>query len=198
MITYGYEPEVVNEWLADQAHTMGDIQEMYQQEQASLIQDAVAHSADYMKGILDTAVADIRARVEERRSEVFEEVDSNVAEWKEMIDEATQAQLTAIEDWLSHAEEAAADFSEMDISQITNSTDIDFDFDFVNSTEWVSLAEVKVTKTKKSNKSFYAYGAATIGAAAGLAFYLNSKRQQKSQMDVDRQALLEAEEFVMI
>ena len=86
MITYGYEPEVVNEWLADQAHTMGDIQEMYQQEQASLIQDTVAHSADYMKGILDTAVADIRARVEERKSEVFEGVDSNVAEWKEMID----------------------------------------------------------------------------------------------------------------
>ena len=66
----------------------------------------------------------------------------------------------------------------MDVDQFTNSTDIvDFNItDFnVTDTEWVSLAQVDAAKTtKKSGKShFYAYGAVTIGAAAGLAFYLN-------------------------
>ena len=103
MISYGFEPEVVNQWFADTTQSMKDLKVTYEQEQARLIQDAVAESSDYMKGILDTAVADIRARVEERKSEVFDEVDSNVAEWKAQIDEATQAQLDDIQHWLDQA-----------------------------------------------------------------------------------------------
>jgi len=187
MISYGFEPAVVEQWFADKSQSMEQLQSDYRQAQAELIQDMVATSSDYMKGILDNAITDLRSRVEDKKSEVFSEVDSEVADWKEQVDSATQAQLDAIQEWLDQVDQAAQDFSEMDL---TNSTD----------TEWVSLAEVKATtqKAHKSHKSSYAYGAVTIGAAAGLAFYLNKQRNAKGQSNIDKQTLLEDEEFVMV
>ena len=90
----------------------------------------------------------------------------------------------------------------MDFSEISNSTDFSDSYDNFNETEYVSLAEVKTAKkgkksSSKGSKAFYAFGTVTVGAAAGLAYYLNKKDQK--QVNVDNQNLLEEdEEFVMV
>ena len=57
-----------------------------------------------MKVILDNAVADIKVRVEERQSQVFDDVDSTVADWKVKVDEATDAQIADMEAWIESAQ----------------------------------------------------------------------------------------------
>lgn len=128
-ITYGYEPEVVNQWLKTQGQDMEAIQKEYQQAEFELIQGAVKDASDYMKVILDNAVTDIKARVEERQSQVFDDVDATVADWKAKIDEATDAQIADMEEWIEAAEHAAVEFSELDFNEISNSTDFSDSFD---------------------------------------------------------------------
>lgn len=55
----------------------------------------------------------------------------------------------------------------------------------------------KGKKSHKGSKAFYAFGTVTVGAAAGLAYYLNKKDQKN--VEVDNQNLLaQDEEFVMV
>ena len=103
-ISYGFEPEVVNQWFKTQGQDMEAIQKEYQQAEFELIQGAVKDASDYMKVVLDNAVADVKVRVEERQSQVFDDVDSTVADWKVKVDEATDAQIADMEAWIESAQ----------------------------------------------------------------------------------------------
>lgn len=70
-ISYGFDPELVESWFEEKGTAWEDLAEAQNQAKADMAKADIAEAAEYMKGIVDNAVADIRSRVEENQ-EAFE------------------------------------------------------------------------------------------------------------------------------
>merc|ERR1712051_575845 len=67
-ITYGYNPEVVANWINETGSSWEELDQRQQQEVAEKAQADIKVAADYMHGILDNARVDIQKKMDDNQA----------------------------------------------------------------------------------------------------------------------------------
>jgi|Transcript_27371 hypothetical protein len=93
LITYGYDPEVVNTWFQTAGQNWEDLKREQQVAETKLAQQQIHEASDYVKAIVDNAMADLRPKAEQAKVDYLADLDAKVAEYKDMVDRETEANL---------------------------------------------------------------------------------------------------------
>jgi len=86
LMSYGFDPHVVNEWFEDKSQSFDDLQKKHDMEAAQLAQQQTREAADYLKGIADKWVADMPRQHDEWMAEMSEKFPRLVETYKEKLD----------------------------------------------------------------------------------------------------------------
>ena len=62
IISYGFDPDVVNAWFQDKTQSWEDVQKIQDMDNAAQSQKDIREAADYLKGIADSWVADLSSQ----------------------------------------------------------------------------------------------------------------------------------------
>ena len=181
LVSYGYDPEVVNTWFETAGQNWEDLAREQDKANAALAQQQVREASDYAKGILDNAVADLRAQHEVNQQQMESELDAKVAEFKAQVDSAAQRDMDALEQFIADRYAAAQGFADADTDAM-----IDEQYGIVSDDAAVMLAQAAAAEGSSYG---YAYGVAAAGVV-GVAAYLVSKKQEKAVSNEELQFTL--------
>ena len=101
LMSYGFDPEVVNRWFEDKSRSFEDLQQQQDMESAKEAQAAVREAADYMKGIADKWIADMPRQHDEWMAEQGAMLQGVVDNMKTKLDEQAAHDIAAIDAWVN-------------------------------------------------------------------------------------------------
>ena len=101
LMSYGFDPEVVNRWFEDKSRSFEDLQQQQDMETAKEAQAAVREAADYMKGVADAWIADMPRQHDEWMAEHGAKLEEVVGNMKTKLDEQAAHDIAAIDSWVN-------------------------------------------------------------------------------------------------
>ena len=132
-------------------------------------------ASQYIRGVIDNAVADMKNKVDEGQADLSQMIDERAAEYKTEIERQTNSTITSIEDFISGS------FAELD----------DFTDDMI-------VLGSKNVESESSNFSYGYIGCAVLGAIA-TGIFLQKKKQDKTVVAATEEAFLDNDEqFVQV
>ena len=99
IVSYGYDPEVVQAWLQDKETTWQELEQASAEIQAAQAKADVAEAADYVKDILDNMIIDLRAR----QVAETEMLDDWLNQMQADIDSQAQENIDKLSQWIDQA-----------------------------------------------------------------------------------------------
>ena len=88
LISYGYDQAAVDQWLTKFDNDWDNLHREQEIARAQLAQQQMLEVSNFVKGIVDAAVVDLRARDEANVEQVKAELDQAVADFKGELDES--------------------------------------------------------------------------------------------------------------
>ena len=88
LISYGYDQAAVDQWLTKFDNDWDNLHREQEIARAQLAQQQMLEVSNFVKGIVDAAVVDLRARDEANVEQVKAELDQAVADFKGQLDES--------------------------------------------------------------------------------------------------------------
>ena len=101
LMSYGFDPDVVNRWFEDKSRSFEDLQQQQDMETAKEAQAAVREAADYMKGVADNWIADMPRQHDDWMAEMGSEFQGIVDQMKTKLDEQAASDIAAIDAWVN-------------------------------------------------------------------------------------------------
>ena len=137
-------------------------------------------ASDYVKGIMDRAVTDLRAKDEANTEQMKKDIDAHVAEFKDELDRAVEEGWDTIEQHLNDTHTDIREVIDMDVEQTVD--------DVMFASE----------STATSSGSYAGFG--LLGAAAVIATgaYLYKKSQEEKDPIKKEKLLSEDTEFILV
>ena len=128
LVSYGYDEQVVNEWLETAGANWEALDAEQEQVRAQLAQQQTQQAADYVRNIVDNAVADLKAREQEAAAQMQQEIDAKAAEMNAQIDSCVQDTLAKIEARLqqidSEVQQGISDMTSVQMISMQSTTGI--------------------------------------------------------------------------
>ena len=100
LMSYGFDPKVVNTWLEDTSQSFEDLQKEQDMETAQKAQADIREAADYLKGIADKWIADMPRQHDEKMAEMGEKLQGVVDNMKAKLDAQAASDIAAIDAWV--------------------------------------------------------------------------------------------------
>lgn len=129
-------------------------------EAMEMAEENVQEGADYIKGIFDNMVEDMRAQHEAEQAQFEAELDAFAAQLRDEVDANSQADVDAIGNFINDAYEHITEATTADLTQ-------------------EDMAFAIQGKTQNSNTGAYMGAAAISAGVIATALYLYKKRQQQ-------------------
>ena len=171
-VSYGYDSEVVQAWLQDKGTSWKELQQSHDVESIAQKKADVAEAADYIKGILDNMVNEMRTNQVEDQANFETALDDKVSDLKSKVDEQAQSNIDNLSNWFDQAYNNIIDATAEEEEP-------------VEEVVVISLAAKKPSKAKhqsKASSSAYGYGTLALGGAAvSIAAYLYKKNQDAAK-----------------
>ena len=177
--SYGFDQGQVEAWLTDVDQTWKDLDREQQIARGELAQQQALEASDYVKGILDRAIPDLRAKDEAANEQLKQDIDAKVVEIKAELDRAVQEGWDNIEQTTEDVHNQVQDFINQDVYEA----------------RWATML---ASKKEQTSGSFTGFGLMAGAAVVATAAYLYKKGQEK---DIEkRENLLSSEdtEFVLV
>ena len=185
LISYGFDPEVVNAWFEDKSRSFEELQQEQDMATAEMAQKNVREAADYLKGVADNWVADMPRKHEEEMAMFDEKLQGFINEFKLKVDAQAAKDIASIDAWIDSHYDSIVAFTESEIEIEPMLIEPEPEV------YYVALAK-QSQKTSKREKYAYGFAASAVGFLAASAYLYTKKKQQK--VNVDKQSLL-TEEF---
>merc|ERR1712048_803628 len=99
IISYGYEPEVVEGWMMETGEEWQALDQKQTEEAMSLHQGQVQEAADYMKPILDAMIADMKAEHAAAQAEFEAQMDAHIAEMRAEANAQAEEGMATVDQW---------------------------------------------------------------------------------------------------
>ena len=177
--SYGFDQAEVEAWLTDVDQTWSDLDREQQIARGELAQQQALEASNYVKGILDRAIPDLRAKDEAANEQLKQDIDAKVVEIKAELDRAVQEGWDNIEQTTEDVHNQVQDYLNQDVEEAINAT-------------------MLASKKEQTSGSFTGFGLMAGAAVVATAAYLYKKGQEK---DIEkRENLLSSEdtEFVLV
>ena len=188
LMSYGFDPKVVNTWLEDTSQSFEDLQKDQDMETAQKAQADIREAADYLKGIADNWIADMPRQHDEWMAEHGEKLQGVIDNMKSNLDKQAAEDIENIDRWVNDT-----------YNEIVAMTEAPVDVDPFDEPEPEVIALAKKSESK-FNKEHYAYGfaAASVGFAAMGAYIYLSKKKQKVTTESNQTLLNNDVEFQLV
>lgn len=145
-----------------------------------LAQKQMQEASDYVKGILDRAVTDLRAKDEANTEQFKNDIDAFVVEFKDEMDKSVKEGWDAIEQHLNDTHNQIREVIDMDVEQTVD--------DVMFASE----------STATSSGSYAGYGLLGGAAIVATAAYLFKQSKEEKDQVKKEQLLSEDTEFVLV
>ena len=185
LVEYGYDPEVAKAWLESSGASWEELSERQDRESMELGQQQIREAADYIKGIFDKMVVDLRAQQVKDQAEFEKNVDTFVTELKTQVDAQAQENIANFESWM-----------EDKYGSVVGMTETTYDEVVEMQPEMIVFA-TKGAAAQDNSGAYVGYGILSMGVVLATATYLY-KRQQAKQVSIDNSGLLQNQEFEQI
>ena len=148
-------------------------------------QQQIREAADYIKGIFDKMVVDLRSQQVKEQAEFDKNVDSFVTELKTQVDVQAQENIDNFESWMEDKYGSVVDMTETTYDEV------------VEMQPEMMVFATKGTAAQDNSGAYVGYGILSMGVVLATATYLY-KRQQAKQVSIDNSGLLQNQEFEQI
>ena len=145
-----------------------------------LAQKQMQEASDYVKGILDRAVTDLRAKDEAATEQLKEDIDTHVADLKDELDRAVEDGWDSIERAINDTHTEIRDVIDMDVEQTVD--DVMFAFE----------------STESSSGSYAGFGLLAGAAVIATGAYLYKKSKEQKDPVKKEKLLSEDTEFILV
>lgn len=182
LISYGYDPEVAKAWLESSGASWEELSKRQDKESMELGQQQVREASDYIKGIFDKMVVDLRDTQVKNKAEFEKNVDSFVSELKTQVDAQQKENIDNFESWFADKYDSVIDATEVAYEEVVP--------------EQIVFA-TKGAAAQDNSNAYVGYGVLSMGVVLATATYLY-KKQQAKQVSIDNSGLLQNQEFEQI
>jgi hypothetical protein len=117
LISYGYDQATVDEWFATNGANWEAMNREQEIARGHLAQQQMKEASNYIKGILDRAVADLRAKDEANTEQFKNDIDAYVADFKVELDKSVKEGWDNIERYLDEHHAQVQEVATMDLEK---------------------------------------------------------------------------------
>ena len=186
LIEYGYDREVAEEWFTTSGAEWDTLQVKQDKEAMELGQRQVREASDYVKGIFDNMVIDLKQQQVKDMETFSTNVDSFVGELKTQIDAQQKENIQKFEDWFNDKHNKVQEATNYTYDEVVDMATPEPE-EAVE--EAVYLASKGAAATEGVNPAVIGYGLLGMGVAIAGARFIYKKSQIKKGT-VDKSSLL--------
>ena len=182
LISYGYDREVAEEWFTTAGADWEDLKMEHDKEEMELGQRQVREASDYVKGIFDNMIIDLKQQQVQDMETFSTNVDDFVSQLKTEIDAQQKENIQKFEDWFNSKYDK--------VQESTNYTyDEVVDMAMPEEETAVYLASKGAAATEGVNPAVIGYSILGMGVMLAGARFIYKKSQFK-RGTVDKSSLL--------
>lgn len=176
MCKHGFDEDDVEEWLQAATQTWDELSRRHMQDEKELAQQQTDEAQEYVSGILEGMLNDLRTKTDETQAQMREEAEAQLEEMLQEVERQAQENMDKLEQFVDDSHQFI-DESQAEVMGASSATwTPTFDDDSEVTEDAVAFAQASVQN--QSNNSNYGYAALAVGVAAAAAYFYKKKNQK--------------------